>query len=140
MLMKSCQTTMKLNLRRVRVNIIFSKGHCWELRSCSMFVSAVSPKKKKKTTASTNTIPNQGTIDTFFKKVKSSSSTTATTQSEVKKSTDTDEHKLNYAKCPTCDALLPKANLFIHQIRCYKKWNYIVFFSSHRLFQCLSFL
>ncbi|CAF1605969.1 unnamed protein product [Adineta ricciae] len=93
----------------------------------------VSPKKKKKTTttASNNTTLNQGTIDTFFKKAKSSSTTTTVkTQSEVRKSTgttspsipnNTDEQKINYAKCPTCDVLLPKANLFIHQIRCYKK-------------------
>ena len=99
-----------------------------------MIVSDVSPKKKKKAiTASTNTMPNQGTIDTFFRKAKSSSSSstaTAKTQSEVRKSTtttspsisnNTDEQKVNYAKCSTCDVLLPKANLFIHQIRCYKK-------------------
>ncbi|CAF1538829.1 unnamed protein product, partial [Adineta steineri] len=29
-----------------------------------------------------------------------------------------DEIKPNYAKCPICQILLPKANLFIHQIRC----------------------
>ncbi|UJR28962.1 hypothetical protein I4U23_010179 [Adineta vaga] len=94
-----------------------------------------SPSKKKKKTATTSAIPKQGSIETFFKKTNSSaSSTTTIKQPEIKKSIGTtspkqclptvshdDEHKLNYAKCPTCDILLPKANLFIHQIRCCKK-------------------
>jgi len=91
-----------------------------------------SPTKKKKKTTS-GTIPNRGTIESFFKKTNSTSSSIDIKQSESKKIIDTnlqkpsltikshdDEIKLDYTKCPLCQVLLPKANLFIHQIRCYK--------------------
>ncbi|CAF1158844.1 unnamed protein product [Rotaria sordida] len=94
-----------------------------------------SPSKKKKKTTN-DIIPSHGTIEHFFKKTNSTSSLTDIKQSEPKKIIDTnsqklsstmksnaatdDENKQNYVKCPTCQTLLPKANLFIHQIRCYK--------------------
>jgi len=93
-----------------------------------------SPSKKKKKTTS-NVIPNRGTIENFFKKTNSTSTSIDNKQSETKKIVDTNlqeqssttkshdndnEVKLNYTKCSICQVLLPKANLFIHQIRCYK--------------------
>lgn len=85
---------------------------------------AVTTKRKKNATPSE--IPKHGTIDTFFKKTKSASS--LSTQPELieidviertwKTTTTTEDIKANYVKCPKCDVALPKANLFIHQIRC----------------------
>ena len=89
----------------------------------------LSPAKKKKKTTS-GIIPSHGTIESFFKKNNSTSSsinvepsninTKSQEQSLTKNSTD-DEIKQNYAKCSICQVLLPKANLFIHQVRCYKE-------------------
>jgi hypothetical protein len=91
-----------------------------------------SPSKKKKKTTSA-VIPNHRPIESFFKKTNSTSSLTDSKQSESKKTINSnsneqslpiishdDENKQNYTKCPICQVLLPKANLFIHQIRCYK--------------------
>jgi len=92
----------------------------------------LSPSKKKKKTTS-SVIPKRGTIENFFKKTNSTSTSIDIKQSEPKKTIHTnlqeqsstiksndDEVKLNYTKCSICQVLLPKANLFIHQIRCYK--------------------
>ncbi len=107
-------------------------GHWSITRTISIVIVSSPSKKKKKTT--TGVMPSHGTIENFFKKTKSTSSLTDVEQSQSKKIIDTnsqeqsstfmlhnDEIKPNYAKCPTCQILLPKANLFIHQIRCYKK-------------------
>ena len=77
-------------------------------------------------------IPKHGTIDSFFKKTNSTTSTEIK-PSESKKIVDTSNQEqsltaqtsgetipLNYTNCPICQVLLPKANLFIHQIRCQK--------------------
>jgi len=88
-------------------------------------------RKRKKIT--NGVIPNHGTIESFFKRTNSTSSLTDIKQSEPKKIIETnseeqsstskshdDEIKPNHTKCPICQVLLPKANLFIHQVRCYK--------------------
>jgi len=95
--------------------------------------SIVSSPSKKKKKITNGVIPKHGTIDNFFKKTNSASSSTEIKQPEPKKIIDTssqeqsltvkssdDEVQLNYTKCPICQVLLPKANLFIHQVRCYK--------------------
>jgi hypothetical protein len=94
----------------------------------------LSPLKKKKKITS-GVIPSHGTIESFFKNNNSSSSSSSSSSINVeqsnidtnsqmqplpKKSND-DETKQNYAKCSICQVLLPKANLFIHQVRCYKE-------------------
>lgn len=94
------------------------------------------PVKKKKKIVSDEK-PNQGTIERFFKKKNATSSSNDSKKLEPQtiidkssqpqqsttnaKSTDGDEIKQNYVKCSICGNLLPKVNLFIHQIRCYKK-------------------
>ncbi|CAF0749212.1 unnamed protein product [Adineta steineri] len=96
--------------------------------------SQISSPSKKKKKPNTSVPSNQGTIHNFFKKTNSTSSLTDIKQSDSKKiieinsekqctitTSSNDEAKPNYAKCPICQILLPKANLFIHQIRCYKK-------------------
>jgi hypothetical protein len=116
----------KGNKKRSANEIISNKNQ----PSTSNIVSSPS-KKKKKTTS--GIIPTHGTIESFFKKTNSTSSSTDMKQSNAKKIIDTnsqeqtstikshdDEIKQNYTKCPICQVLLPKANLFIHQVRCYK--------------------
>lgn len=104
------------------------------LKYQSFLYNIVSSPSKKKKKITNNTIPNHGTIDRFFKKTNpTSSSSNDIKQVEPKKTIDTnsqeqtstmksqdDQIKLNYTKCSICQVLLPKANLFIHQIRCYK--------------------
>ncbi len=118
-LMNRHQIRTNINHRLVKVNRDSSILNYYRI-----FLVLSPSKKKKKTTNSV--IPKHGTIDSFFKKTNSS---TDIKQSEPKKIIDTTSQKqsstdnevqLNYTKCPICQVLLPKANLFIHQVRCYK--------------------
>ena len=90
-----------------------------------------SPAKKKKKTTIDNS-SSHGTIEHFFKKPNSTISiidqqsesrnaigTIAQKSSSIIELND-DEFRSNYTKCSICQNLVPKANIFIHQIRCYK--------------------
>ena len=99
-------------------------------------------KDQKKTTNETKTSPvktkkkkDQGTIEKFFKKTpsvvsskspekpvvlkRSNENETEERTRKMIKSTG-DEVKVNYVRCPKCEILLPKANVFLHEIRCQK--------------------
>jgi len=120
----------KGNKKRSANEITSNKNNQNENQPTTSQISTPSKKKKKITNG---VIPNHGTIESFFKRTNSTSSSIDIKQSEPKKIIETnsveqsstikshdDETKLNYTKCPICQVLLPKANLFIHQIRCYK--------------------
>jgi hypothetical protein len=124
---KLLNTKIKHQLVKVNVTTYITNENCFH-----SFVIVLSPSKKKKKT-SNGVISSNGTIESFFKKTNSTSSSTDVNQSVPKKIIDitaeeqsstinSHDHEIkpNYATCPTCQVLLPKANLFIHQIRCYK--------------------
>ncbi|CAF1414690.1 unnamed protein product [Rotaria magnacalcarata] len=121
----------KENRKRTTNEITSNKKNQDESQPSTSQIS--SPLKKKKKTIG-DVKPNPGTIERFFKKANSTSSLIDMKQSEQNKTIDTnsqetpsaiksnanDENKQNYVKCPICQTFLPKANLFIHQIRCHK--------------------
>lgn len=94
-------------------------------------VTSTQTKKKQKTNS--NEVPSRGTIDSFFKKMNPVPSSSNAARTDRQRPCETrsptgspvmtsiqNETQTNYANCPTCNTLLPKANLFIHQVRCYK--------------------
>ena len=117
---KSELPTRSAQHRLVKVTSVIER---W-IHLYNFLLVAVPTKRKKNATPSE--IPKHGTIDTFFKKTKSASS--LPTQPELVEiaviertcKATTEDIKANYVKCPKCDVALPKANLFIHQIRCTK--------------------
>jgi len=85
-------------------------------------VSSPIKKKKKTATTTTSVIPKNGTIDRFFKKTNPISSITDVKPVEInsQESSLPIKSSATEVNCPNCQILLPKANLFIHQIRCSK--------------------